>query len=345
MPEIVSYKNIKPFVRLQDPKLSEGISVFNNRLLWVDIFRSEIYLLNKPLDEVPQDTLSEAEKHELRTFPINHTTYDGEYPFDHTKYSEVVGVVYPYDQQNQYILFGSKFGIGKLELKTGKWTYLVTFDRCDTLTKERFMRLRSNDGGISKDGNYLYIGLMDTFNEDLTDEGCILEYEFKTDKLTMLFNRYKVKIPNSIHYDKTDSNILYITDSLNFKIWKYNKQTDERTELINVQKVNSEFESPEPDGSLIDYEDNLFVTAVWSTNKVQIFDLITGTLQRELLLPVPRISCCCRYKHDLFITTANMNIDNDKTHDNEDTVGGSIYRIPNVFKSTTTASTKIYPSL
>ena len=329
-----SFTDLKPYIKVQDAKLSEGITYFNNELFWVDIFESKIFKLTD-INDIST----------LQTFDINHTTYskNAKYPYDAIKYAESTSVIFPVDENT--ILFGSRFGIGKLDCASKEWEYIATYDQCTELSPERCSRLRSNDGNVSPCGKYIYIGLMDTFEVPLTEEGCILKYDLSAKEFTMVYE--SITIPNSIHFKANTEGVIYFTDSLGFAIWEYDEKTGKKRKAIDIMAPahnNTQFESPEPDGCVVDYENNLLITSLWSTSKIQSYDLGTGKLVNEYILPVPRISCCCAYGPDLFVTTANLNIDNDR-HDKSDLdlVGGSIYKLPNVIPNGKLKNSKATP--
>ncbi|EDO17587.1 hypothetical protein Kpol_1061p9 [Vanderwaltozyma polyspora DSM 70294] len=311
---VADYSQLPIFYHDKTAKLSEGVSVYHDMLFWVDIFKAEIHTL---------DNIDKVEGH--RMFKITPETYDGEYPFTKFNCKESVGVVFPIDKTSA--MFGSRFGIGKIDLNTGKWKYLVTYDQCKDLTYDRFSRLRSNDGNVSPCGKFILMGLMNSFEFQVTDEGCILLYDIEKNALTMFYDH--IKIPNSIHWDGKNNDIVYITDSLNFVIWKYNHKTQEKQLLIDFinNGSNKGFASPEPDGSIVDYHTNVIYVSVWSTSKVQAYDLETGNLLQQFKIPQARASCCCIYKEDIIVTTANLNIEHPTNQ--ADPIGGALYRIPN----------------
>ncbi|CAI1911085.1 hypothetical protein SEUBUCD646_0D02640 [Saccharomyces eubayanus] len=335
--EEVALGGLKPYFQVPGAIHSEGITFVKetNTLLWVDIFKSEVHKVEDI--EHPESSHS--------SFSVTRANYSKdssvEYPPNPEDLKESVGCIFPLfggasQDKIEHVLFGSKFGIGRLDFTNGEWEYLILYSQCSDLSSDRAYKLRSNDGNVSPDGKYLYVGLMSDFPFKLEPIGCILRVDLLAQEVEMVWNC--MLIPNAIHWDKSDEKSMYVTDSLNFTIWKCpGGDLLKREELIDVKNSNNQsFESPEPDGSAIWFSKDgkhsgyLFI-AVWSTCKVQMFDLVNGKLLKEFILPksTPRVSCCCFVGKDLFVTTANAKI-NDAVGFNFDKIGGCIYRIPNV---------------
>lgn len=323
----------------EDARLSEGVnySPDSDILYWIDIYKASIHRLSHPF-------LSQGEQ-QYDYFTISKDNYDPnifnvEYPVvpaDEGQFHESVGVVFLCENGNENVIyFGSKFGIGQLNFQTGKWCYVILYNQCPELANDnRWVKLRSNDGNVSPDGKFIFIGLMNDFNFEPTDfkKGCILKISLVEKTIELVWD--SIKIPNAIQWNLNNDKI-YITDSLNHCIWEcgYDHHTNSidlhsKRSIINTKEHNPEFESPEPDGSDIDKINNHLYVSVWSTHSVQVYDLLTGNLIEKIQLPdtVPRVSCNFIVGDKLFVTTANMNIDNEsnvnaQVKDNE---GGSIY--------------------
>ncbi|EJS44826.1 YBR053C [Saccharomyces arboricola H-6] len=327
--------DLKPYYRVPGAIHSEGISFVKETgtLLWVDIFKGQVHKVEDI--EHPESSHS--------SFSITRANYGKNssvgYPPNPDNLKESMGCIFPiFNGASQHeikqVLFGSKFGIGRLDFTTGEWEYVILYSNCPDLSTDRAYKLRSNDGNVSPDGKYIYVGLMSDFPFELEPIGCLLRVDLLAQEVELVWNC--LLIPNAIHWDESDQKTVYVTDSLNFTIWKCpGGDLLKREELIDVKNSNNQsFESPEPDGSAIWFSKGthsgyLFI-AVWSTCKVQMFDLAHGKLLKEFILPksTPRVSCCCFVGKDLFVTTANAEI-NDAIRRNTDKNGGCIYRIPN----------------
>ncbi|AJQ08854.1 hypothetical protein H792_YJM1304B00160 [Saccharomyces cerevisiae YJM1304] len=335
--EEIILHDLKPYYHVPGAIHSEGITFVKETgtLLWVDIFKGEVH----KVEDIEQPESSHS------FFSISRANYGKnasiEYPPNPDELKESVGCIFPIldgASQNEIkqVLFGSKFGIGKLDFSKSEWEYVILYSECPELSTDRAYKLRSNDGNVSPDGKYIYVGLMSDFPFDLEPVGCLLRVDLLAHKIELVWNC--LLIPNAIHWDESDQKTMYVTDSLNFTIWKCpGGDLLKRDELIDVKNSNNQsFESPEPDGSAIWFSKDgkhsgfLFIT-VWSTSKVQMFDLTNGKLLKEFILPeqTPRVSCCCFVGKDLFVTTANAEI-NDAVRTNTDKNGGCIYKIPNV---------------
>lgn len=320
--------SLEPYIHLPDSRLSEGVTYMAKarNLLWVDIFRGEIHKVT--------DIDNPASSHDF--IAISSENYRGKYPCD-AAYPERVGVVFPIETEEgvDKVLFASKYGIGITEFSTKSWEYLVLYSSCEKLSRKDFSRLRTNDGNVAPNGE-LYVGLMNDFHVGVDTskpaEGCLLRINIPERKVQLVLDQ--VYIPNSINWNQ-DKSIMYLTDSLNFTIWSIPyadnaPDLDAKHKFAEFKGLNKEFESPEPDGSVVDFRDGLLYSAVWSTHKVQCFDAL-GNLVKELVFPdAARISCCCiGADGDLFVTTGNLNVENGGGEDK----GGCLYRVSSSFVS------------
>ncbi|CCH61305.1 hypothetical protein TBLA_0E02510 [Henningerozyma blattae CBS 6284] len=324
--ETIDFSTLKPYFHQPDARLSEGITWVEETktLVWVDIFKAE---LNK-IEDIDSPSTSHS------YFAISSKNYakDKKYPGD-TKYDESIGVVFPVLPKSgsdiTEVLFASRYGIGKGDFVTKTWEYLILFTECKEVDVDRLNRLRSNDGNVAPDGT-IYVGLMNDFEFTPSFDGCVLHVDLIKKTVKLVWD--DIKIPNSIHWDAKEENI-FLTDSLRHLIWKADaKDFSKKKELVHIKEANNDsFESPEPDGSIIYLPDNELYSAVWSANKIQVFSMDDGKFLREYILPkeTPRISCLCLVGADLFVTTANLDVENGKLGDMN---GGCLYRIPNVLK-------------
>ncbi|CAL9736102.1 cell growth-regulated gene 1 protein [Monosporozyma servazzii] len=358
MVEIVDLRNdIQPFFHHEDARLTEGISLAaeTDILYWVDIYKAQIHRIQN-YSQV-KDSSAKKDNYDFVTISTqnyNETLFNVSYPKEHSNFKESIGVIFPNDdpETKHLIYFASKFGIGQFNFKTGEWGYIVLYSSCPIL-KPYSHKLRSNDGNVTRDGKYIIVGLMEDFMFDAgnSDLGCVLKIDLTNRTIEVLING--LKIPNAFHWNK-DNTKMYVTDSLNWTIWEYaydSKQnklinSEDRRALFDIKKFNSDFESPEPDGSAIDLTNGLIYVCLWSTSQIQAYDLETGNLVKKFLLPssTPRISCCCFAGNDLLVTSANIYVSDDEQKGNEqkDIKGGCLYRIPDAAQNLPlTSSTKV----
>lgn len=333
------YQELQPFYHVADARLSEGLTYIKetDTLLWVDIYRGEIHRL---------DSVSASGTANHKVFNVSQSTYSSgaaiKYPKTPTPLRESVGCIFPVitDGQVDTVLFGSKFGVGRCQFSSGEWEYLTLYSRCPELASgDRWLDLRSNDGNVSPDGKSLYVGVMCDFHVPMQDIGAIVRVDLVGSAALPLPVHLvidRVKIPNAIHWNSAGTK-MYWTDSLHFCLWEQDgDDSSTKKKLIDVQRHNPEFESPEPDGSATDLVNNVVYVCVWSTHKVQKYSLEDGTLLHEYVLPqsTPRISSCCFVGRDLCITTANLDIEQGSSASG-DSVGGCIYKLTDVLDSST----------
>lgn len=329
-----------------DARLTEGITYCGetDTLYWIDIYKAQIHRIqNFQKDPPPFSFESNYDFVTISQENYNESIFGVPYPREYSQYKESIGVIFPNDNSDSHLIyFGSKFGIGRYDYKTSQWGYMILYSSCEEIGPYSY-RLRSNDGNVTPDGKYIVVGLMEDFMYDASrsKKGCVIRVDLVSKKIEMMVSG--LKIPNAIHWSQ-DCSKMYITDSLNFTIWEY--EYDEmvgrlvlphrRRALIDIRRYNTEFESPEPDGSDIDLTNGLLYVSVWSTSQIQVYDIQTGELVKRYLLPLstPRISCCCLVGNDLLVTCANQYITDDERLKNglanKDTEGGCIYRIENV---------------
>lgn len=333
-----NFSELKPFYHVPDARLSEGVTYVKetDSLLWVDIYKGLIHKIE----------LSNLEN-SYEVIQISPETYNEAAVLAHPDpdCKESVGAIFPIVNKNNVIsdlLFASKFGIGKTSFDGKQWEYLVLYTSCAEITPQRSQRLRSNDGNVSPCGKYLFVGLMNDFPYEVTNEGCIVRVSLNHRKTVEMFYE-NIKIPNAIHWDPK-GDYTYVTDSLEFVIWRIDNKTNEKVKLIDIKKNNPGVDSPEPDGSAINHASNNLFIAVWSTNKIQEYSLQTGVLLAEYVLPksTPRVSCCAIVGADLYVTTASGKKPNGP-EDTIDTIGGCIYKLPDIVRPPLEESSKKQP--
>lgn len=331
------FRQIKPYYHVPDARLSEGITYVNETktLLWVDIYKGEVHKVEHIRNpETSHDYIEIG----LDNYRANAAI---KYPYPDAA-KESIGAVFPLVDEEESdcvnrVLFASKYGIGKASFASKEWEYIALYRDCPELAEDRALRLRSNDGNVSPCGRYLYVGLMNDFDQPLKDEGCLVRVHLPDKHVEMVWDR--IKIPNAIHWD--DTGTMYFTESLEYTIWQYNEKTKEKRALINVKNANNQsFESPEPDGSALDLLNHRLYVCVFSTAKIQEFSLKNGSLIKEYLLPpcTPRLTSCAIAGNDLYVTTANEDVQRGPQAC-DDRRGGSIYKLPNVVQVATPSFT------
>ncbi|KAL6950098.1 hypothetical protein ACO0QE_000768 [Hanseniaspora vineae] len=353
-------EKVTPLISLPDARLSEGITYIKeySRYYWVDIFKSMIYSV--PVTTPTTDILSlhiskdnyaldsEAQKDSSSAkYP--------KYPYPDSPYPERVGVVFPTTNSEHKVLFGGKYGLGVADLVTKTWYYRVLYREIQNFStdvnktvKHDWSRMRSNDGNICPSTNSVYIGLMNDFHiTKCTTEGFVCKIDLSRDshtKDTISCVYEGIRIPNSVNFfgsdiyltDSLQSQILKISNGVHLKHWQHDGEGSHITQFINTRTHNTEFESPEPDGSVIINDkatdatgaDNpKLITSVWSTSKLQEYSLTTGELLEEHLIPhAANISCCCvgPLMSDLVVTTASLDLEVRGGEPNKD---GSLFKV------------------
>ncbi|SCU80366.1 LADA_0B06898g1_1 [Lachancea dasiensis] len=323
---VTSELKIESYIHDKGARLSEGVTYLKDSktLFWVDIFLSEIHFV----------TDIEQPKNTHKVVKIDSHNYNGEYPCS-TELPERVGAVFPVDspQGVKVAFFASKYGIGRLSLESCKWKYEVLYSSCRETSGKAWDRLRSNDGNVAPNGD-IYIGVMNDFHVGVDTnkqaEGCLFCVNVKSKTIRLILD--SIYIPNSVNWNPS-GDVMYVTDSLAFKIWQMPYENDvpqvsKKSQYIDFAQINSDFASPEPDGSVIDLRDGFLYSTVFSTNKLQIFDN-HGKLERELVFPdTPNVTCCCLGPGgDLFVTTASLDVLNG----NSSGPSGALFRVSSGF--------------
>lgn len=297
------------FENILDSRLSEGIvySATHERYYWIDVFKANIFSIKKDKTDLKQIQIKAEEG---KSFP------------------ERVGCVIPSESDADVVYFGGKYGLAKADLAKNTWEYVALYS---TSSLERdWDRMRSNDGNSDpNDKSEIYIGIMNDFHVgDCTLEGAVMKFKLgETIECSCVYDG--IKIPNSINFVGKEK--IYLTDSLNFQILEipYASQNwvKDAVKKIDIKANNQEFDSPEPDGSFI-FNNKYFVTAVWSTSKIQVYDLDDAKLVYQYLIPdADRISCCClsAKTNKIIVTTASQTIDTKGT--TNDDLNGALFEI------------------
>ncbi|CAG97982.1 regucalcin [Kluyveromyces lactis] len=313
-------------------RLSEGISYAaeSKALFWIDIYNAYIHRVTD-IDDISTHTVWHASV----------DNYEGLYPFT-TDLPERIGAIFPIDRADgvEEVYFGAKYGIARMNYTTLRWQYLVHYS--DSGLQKDWTGLRSNDGNVSPDGE-IFIGIMNDFHCTVDSEdpkGALLKVNLRENICELVID--KLMIPNAINWSQ-DGTTVYFTDSLNFSIYKYPYQdknliVEDKALFIDIKKFNSQFDSPEPDGSFIDPDTHNIITAVWSTSTVQRYDTKGDLIHKWTFPETNRISACTLAQGHMFVTTANEIIEDNASPEG---LGGSIFKVENV--STYMGSSKRNP--
>lgn len=298
----LDYSNVEPFIALPGAALSEGVLYVSpaRTLLWVDIYLAKVY--RRKIDTGATEVF-------------------------HAEGSGSIGAVFPILKPGatevEEFVFAAKEGLAHGRFG-GSWEFIVKYSESG-LDGERLKRLRSNDGNVR--GDDLYIGLIDDFDQENTDEGVILKINLVSKKVDVFWPR--IAIPNSIYWV---GEYMFVTDSANGCIWRTTKGFEEKEKFIDLKEVNdtSEGNLPEPDGSCLSSNGELLYVSVWGYAKVQVFSTKNGSLVQEILLPeeTPRASCCALVGSDLYVTTGSEYLGTSKI--GQPSKGGCLYRLSNV---------------
>uniref|UniRef100_A0A1E5R907 SMP-30/Gluconolactonase/LRE-like region domain-containing protein n=1 Tax=Hanseniaspora opuntiae TaxID=211096 RepID=A0A1E5R907_9ASCO len=297
------------FKNVLDSRLSEGClySATHQKYYWIDVFKATIFSCGKDKSDFKECQIIKKE---------------GSFP-------ERVGFVVPSKGDADVVYFGAKYGLAKANLKTGSWEYLALYSTSG-LDRD-WDRMRSNDGNTDpNDSSIIYAGIMNDFHVgDCTLEGAVVKFVIKDSGISCECVYDGIRIPNSINFVGNEK--IYLTDSLNFQILEIPYESkdwkNDAIKAIDIKKYNEEFDSPEPDGSFI-LGNKYFVTAVWSTCKVQVYELETYSLVYEYIVPdIDRISCCAlaAETNKIIVTTASQTVDEAGT--TEESLHGAVFLI------------------
>ncbi len=192
------------------------------------------------------------------------------------------------------LISAEKEGIFITNPKTKEKTYLTQF--------ESNPDLRYNDGRFDPVGRFL-VGTK-------SEKDFFLEKEIVKGKLFSYYNGEckilldNLLISNGIGFSHNNEK-MYFIDTPTKKVAQY------RYDIYNgdvlFEKYIIEIDgSGWPDGMCVDLDGNIWV-AEWEGGKVRKWDVNTGKVLDEILLPCPRVTSCClggENMDELFITTA-----------------------------------------
>ena len=201
-----------------------------------------------------------------------------------------------------------KNGIFNINPKTKKRTYMTQF--------ESDINLRYNDGRFDPIGRFL-VGTK-------SEKDFFVEKEIVKGKLFSYFNgEHKVllndlMISNGIGFSYSGEK-MYFIDTPTKKVAQYAYNLD--TGDLSFEKYIIDIDgSGWPDGMCVDLDGNIWV-AEWEGGRVRKWDINTGKVLDEIILPCSRVTSCCLggdNMDELFITTAKSN---------NDILGGSLFKI------------------
>jgi len=205
------------------------------------------------------------------------------------------------------LISAEKNGIFIINPKTKEKKYITQF--------ESDANLRYNDGRFDLVGRFL-VGTKseaDYFVEETVVKGKLFSYYKESHKV--LLN--DLLISNGIEFSHSGEKMYFIdTPTKKVAQYKYNLTTGDiefEKYIVNIDGNGW------PDGMCVDLEGNIWV-AEWEGSRVRKWDINTGKVLDEIILPCSRVTSCClggENFDELFITTAK----NEK-----DILGGALFR-------------------
>jgi sugar lactone lactonase YvrE len=205
------------------------------------------------------------------------------------------------------LISAEKEGIFIINPKTRERTYLTQFESDNNL--------RYNDGKLDPVGRFL-VGTKsekDFFIEKEVGRGKLFSYH--DGKYKVLLN--DLMISNGIGFSHSGET-MYFIDTPTKKVAQYKYNLDTGDILFEKYIINIDG-SGWPDGMCVDLDGNIWV-AEWEGGRVRKWDITTGEVLNEIILPCSRVTSCCLggdNMNELFITTAK----NDK-----DILGGALFK-------------------
>lgn len=326
-------------------RLTEGVTYDerNNTLLWVDIIQAEVHRVF--LDNIETDPNSNSSNssscHEILKWDSS---------------DESIGAICLTNNPNKLIIC-SKYGIAYGDFSNFTIEYFFKYPHTNNI-KEK-LRLRSNDGIIDPWGN-LWIGIMNDFsigeNEGIQPEGKL--YRISIDHNNNNNNNNNnhdhdqlicdVMIENSLILNglcfNNKGDEFYWTDSLTFKIWKFNydKLTNKlinKSIFIDLKQFYPNIEQPEPDGLIMTNNGEIY-TCVFNSGTILHVDNQGKEIER-INIPANRPTCITfgngEKNNEMFITTGHLQLNdknviidnniNDNDDNNDDDLGGFLFKL------------------
>lgn len=226
----------------------------------------------------------------------------------------------------QKILVGLKHGLAILDVKTGKYEMVKTFE-----DGEANERLRANDGAADPHGHF-WLGTMTDFGfGPFQPEGLSFVYMMLLPQLTFLGSLYRftedgtrvteikgVTIPNGIGFSP-DLKTMYFTHSPTREVFAYDY--DSATSAISNKRIFYKHDgTAEPDGLRVDIEGNVWQAFYGEAMVLRINP--EGKVIGKVSLPTRNITCVQFVGEDLIITSAA-----DKTFSRSARLGGCLFRV------------------
>jgi sugar lactone lactonase YvrE len=205
------------------------------------------------------------------------------------------------------LISAEKEGIFNIDPRTKEKTYITQF--------ESDINLRYNDGRFDPVGRFL-VGTKsekDYFIEETIVKGKLFSYHNGEHKV--LLN--DLLISNGIGFSH-DGKKMYFIDTPTKKVAQYDYNLDTGNILFEKYIVDVDGNGW-PDGMCVDLDGNIWV-AEWEGGRVRKWDVNTGRVLDEVIVPCSRVTSCCLGGddlRDLFITTAK--------HENY-VLGGSLFK-------------------
>jgi sugar lactone lactonase YvrE len=206
------------------------------------------------------------------------------------------------------LISAEKEGIFIINPKTRERKYLTQF--------ESDIDLRYNDGRFDLAGRFL-VGTKsekDYFNEKEIVKGKLFSYFNGEHKI--LLN--ELLISNGIGFSHNGKKMYFIdTPTKKVAQYKYNLATGD---IIFEKYIVYLDGNGWPDGMCVDLDGNIWV-AEWEGGRIRKWDINTGKVLNEIIVPCSRVTSCCLggdNMNELFITTAKSD---------KDLLGGSLFKI------------------
>jgi len=192
------------------------------------------------------------------------------------------------------LISAEKGGIFSINPKTRERFYLTQFESSGDL--------RYNDGRFDPIGRFL-VGTKsekDFFSEKKVVKGKLFSY-FNNDHRVLLDD---LMISNGIGFSRNGKK-MYFIDTPTKKVAQYDYNLDTGDVLFEKYIIDIDG-SGWPDGMCVDSEENIWV-AEWEGGRVRKWNVNTGEVMSEVVLPCPRVTSCClggKNLDELYITTA-----------------------------------------
>ena len=215
-------------------------------------------------------------------------------------FNEKIGCAIPLKRSNGFLVLGTTH------------IYIYEDDKITPiydLTKDLDPSQRCNDANIDNMGRLWFSSIVDDGIH--APESKLYCYTNKE----LICMDSDLKLGNGICWNKKN-NRMFVVDSIGHCIYVYDYDLD--TGYISNRRILCNIYEGEPDGMIIDKDENLWV-AIWNGGKIQVRSSKTGLLKKEYDVPTYNATCMCYKKEDkmLIITTAK----------GKDTYGGNLFSL------------------